>query len=419
MINKKSTTPFAYPCFKKMARLIKGPTIHTPSEWHSSNQTNYLRAEQERTHGELIRDESKRLIDETEITTQKTQSDVNKKIDQRLDDISFWKNELCRQHKETEDEIQRMLSHKERLERALAATQLPLRIATDCIRNRENRVAIDLVHDDVEIQLLKEVEVIRGVQALLNKTLGKATEQVRLLRSANYHLNKDTTDKMAALRIDGVCSEITNETTHKYYAENCTKVSENSATPQQWECFSNKNVVKAEDERNRSITMRSMIDEILEETYQDQEKQHKCVNLAFHKRIEETETAKNRLENHLSKVDKEISEMQENIQSLKRSIYNKSSPMQVPHTRLDTRAQRPNMELCSDHVEEKLISEVHEISHNILKLTKMLENSDESLRDLKRQKLNLEEDIEVKTTTLQVDRDHNVVLRQNIHHKHY
>ena len=77
------------------------------------------------------------------------------------------------------------------------------------------------------------------------------------------------------------------------------------------------------------------------------------------------------------------------------------------------------MELCSDSVEEKLISEVHEISHNILKLTKMLEDSDESLRDLKRQKLNLEEDIEVKATTLQVDRDHNVVLRQNIHHKHY
>ena len=68
---------------------------------------------------------------------------------------------------------------------------------------RDNRVAIDLVHDDVEIQLLKEVEVIRGVQALLKKTLDESTEQIRLLRSANYHLNKDTTDKLAALRIDG------------------------------------------------------------------------------------------------------------------------------------------------------------------------------------------------------------------------
>merc|ERR1719171_1356405 len=262
MINKKSTTPFAYPCFKKMARLIKGPTIHTPSEWHSSNQTNYLRAEQERTHGELIRDESKRLIDETEITTQKTQSDVNKKIDQRLDDISFWKNELCRQHKETEDEIQRMLSHKERLERALAATQPPLRIATDCIRNRENRVAIDLVHDDVEIQLLKEVEVITGVQALLKRTLEQATEQIRLLRSANYYLNKDITDKFSALQLDATCSALHNDEPNKYYAPNSVKVVPNSATPEEWESFSNKNVLKAESERNSSVTLRSMIDEI-------------------------------------------------------------------------------------------------------------------------------------------------------------
>ena len=75
-------------------------------------------------------------MNETEITTQKTQSDVNKKIDQRLDDITFWKKELSRQYKETEEEIQHMLGHKKRLEEALSATQLPLHIATECIRNR-------------------------------------------------------------------------------------------------------------------------------------------------------------------------------------------------------------------------------------------------------------------------------------------
>ena len=45
---------------------------------------------------------------------------------------------------------------------------------------REKRVGIDLVHDDVQKELLKEVETIEGVQALLKRTLEQATEQIRL-----------------------------------------------------------------------------------------------------------------------------------------------------------------------------------------------------------------------------------------------
>lgn len=44
---------------------------------------------------------------------------------------------------------------------------------------REKRVGIDLVHDDVQKELLKEVETIEGVQALLRRTLEQATEQLR------------------------------------------------------------------------------------------------------------------------------------------------------------------------------------------------------------------------------------------------
>ena len=138
-----------------MARLIEAPTKYTPNEWHRSNHLNYEKAEQKRKHGEAIRDESERLANETHITTMKTQSDVNKKFEQRLNDINFWKSELDRQFQETEYEIQKMLEYKERLEVALDATQLPLYIATECLQNREKRIAIDLVHDDVEIQLLK------------------------------------------------------------------------------------------------------------------------------------------------------------------------------------------------------------------------------------------------------------------------
>ncbi len=103
----------------------------------------------------MIRDESARLKHETHMTTIKTQSDVNKKLDQRIHDVNFWKSELDRLHGETDDEINTLLQYKDRLEKALEATQLPLHVSKQCLVNREQRSKIDLVHDDVEIQLLK------------------------------------------------------------------------------------------------------------------------------------------------------------------------------------------------------------------------------------------------------------------------
>lgn len=42
-------------------------------------------------------------------------------------------------------------------------------------------MAIDLVHDGVEEELLKEKEVIEGVMVLLQRTLEQINEQIRLV----------------------------------------------------------------------------------------------------------------------------------------------------------------------------------------------------------------------------------------------
>lgn len=44
---------------------------------------------------------------------------------------------------------------------------------------REKRVETDLVHDDVDRELLKEKDVIEGVTALLQRTLEQIIEQIR------------------------------------------------------------------------------------------------------------------------------------------------------------------------------------------------------------------------------------------------
>jgi len=402
-----------------MARVLQNREKYTPEEWHHSNNTNYRNAEHERKTAEMIRDESVRLANETHLTTIKTQNDVNKKLDQRLSDVSFWKQELDRQFKETDEEIESMLSYKNRLETALAATEDPLMVTKTCLMNRTERLGVDLVHDDVEIQLIKEVEVIEGIQLLLKKTLGQAVEQIRLLRSANYYLNKDICDKFGALSIDTTCADLKNSSDNKYFAPTSVTIQPNSVTPEEWETLSNKNVQKAERERNSSTTLRSQIDEILMDTYTDGQKQFDTTNLALKKRIDETQKAKDKLTDHLAKVEQEINDMEVNIDYLKDAIQQKEAPMQVSQTRLDLRSTRPNNELARDRVLYRLLGEVSEITVNVDRLKEMLSQSQESLKALVRKQLTLQEDIQVKSTSLEIDGGRNTQMRTEINYKQH
>ena len=138
-----------------MARLVQRPPKYLPEEWKHSNKLKYSSAEQERRSAERIRDETNRLVVETDQTTTRTQSDVNKKLDQRFTDVNYWKAELDRQHAESNDEIESLLQFKARLEQAIVDTEIPSKVAADCLVIREERDKIDNVHDDVEVQLLK------------------------------------------------------------------------------------------------------------------------------------------------------------------------------------------------------------------------------------------------------------------------
>lgn len=150
-----------------MARLVERPPKYLPEEWRHSNKIQYSSAEKERTIAERIRDESNRLVQETDQSTAKTQADVDKKLSQRLIDVSYWKSELDRQHAETCSEIDSLLNFKARLDQAIANTQIPLKVVMDCLTAREGRVKIDNVHDDVEVQMLKVSDAGRFVRGLV------------------------------------------------------------------------------------------------------------------------------------------------------------------------------------------------------------------------------------------------------------
>ncbi|XP_053311499.1 tektin-1 [Spea bombifrons] len=386
-----------------MARLVQLPPKFLPNEWTLENKTRYTNAESQRSRSERLIAESQRLVDEIEKRTQKSQQDVNKKLEQRLEDVEFWKKELDIKLEETVNEIEQLLAYKIRLEKALESCKEPLSIAQQCLMEREKRVGIDLVHDEVERELIKEVEVVQGVMALLERTLEQMTEQIRLNRSAKYALEKDLKDKFDAIKIDSHCSTLTNNTPEIGYANNAVRIQGNSVTPDDWEEFTNTNILNAEKQRNNALALRALTDSILSETASDMRKQCDTVNFALKTRVEDTKDAKNKLEVHLAKVMDEISSQEENIERLKKAIADKEGPIKVAHTRLETRTLRPNVELCRDPAQYRLISEVQEITANVERLHETLRLAESELKGLVRNQLSLEEEIQVKENTLYID----------------
>ncbi|XP_067394085.1 tektin-1 isoform X3 [Emydura macquarii macquarii] len=349
-----------------MAKLLQAPPKFLPPEWHIANKTQYASAETQRSRSERLVAESQRLVDEIEKTTQKTQSDVNKKIEQRLDEIKFWKQELDDKLEQIVNETEVLLTFKTRLEKALESCKEPLFIAQECLLNRQRRVGIDLVHDEVERELIKEVEVLQGVMALLERTLEQINEQI------------------------------------------------SSVSPEDWVDFSNVNVEKADKQRNNSLALRALIDRILSQTASDMRKQCEMVNVAFKNRVKETKDAKNKLEIHLAKVMDEITSQEKNIAVLKKAIVDKEGPAKVAQTRLETRTHRPNVELCRDMVQYRLISEVQEITNNIQRLKDTLAQAEVELKGLSRRQLSLEEEIQVKENTLYIDEVLCMQMRESI-----
>lgn len=397
-----------------MARLITAPTRFTHEDWTRSNLTKYANADVERQQAERLINESDRLKEETAKRTEKTQADVNKKLEQRLNDIRFWKKELDDKLKDLSEEIDNLLAFKQRVDKALQATEEPLHIARMCLANREKRVGIDLVHDDVQKELLKEVETIQGVQALLKRTLEQATEQIRLNRKAKFQLEKDLKDKFGAQNIDEYCENLKNNSQQIHFNDGVAVVEPNSVSPEQWQDFSNDNINYAERERMNSVDLRSSIDGLLQQTANDMRKQVGDTNEAFAHRIWECKDTKGKLEDNLNRIISQIKEQEENIATLEMAIQAKEAPMKVAQTRLETRQHRPNVELCRDAVQYRLIEEVGEISDSVAQLQARLRDANSSLKGLVRNQLELEEEIAVKANTLFIDEVECMGMRKSI-----
>ncbi|XP_075071340.1 tektin-3 [Mixophyes fleayi] len=420
-----STTPTLGPLSKsapglKPAQILSFPanrtalfTRYTPDDWYKSSQNNYRESECSRRSAERLRVDTSRLIQEKDQKTRKVQNDTSKDLGERVNDIAFWKSEINHEIDQIIGETNALSEVKRRLERALAETEGPLQVAQECLYHREKRMSIDLVHDDAEKQLLQEVDTIKSCQEKMRRHLEKIVNQLASNRSAQHELERDISDKQTAYRIDDKCQNLRNASDGIGYYRGVERIDACISIPESWARFTDDNILRSQSEKAASAKVREEVESLLNVTSNDMWSQFNMVNVMFTNRISEIADAKNKLQNHLAKTLQEIFQTEMTIEAIKKAIKDKMAPMKVAQTRLDERTRRPNVELCRDIAQIRLVHEVQEIDDTIQALQKRLIEAEDTLQMLVHTKANLEHDLSIKANSLFIDQEKCMGMRKS------
>lgn len=400
--------------------LPSGGTKFTSHEWKLSNDQRCRNTQDQQQLADRILRECERMRDETTERAELMKSISDKSIEQRIGDVEFNKNELQIQRAEICIELEALGVYKTRLEDCLAALeQNALSICRKCLMLRDGRVGIDLVVDEVEIALQREITTILGGKSLLKKSLEQLNEQVRRLRATRYALDRDLQYKQTAIDIDKGSLNLKHTDLCLAIYEGYTNIDPANISSDEYNAYSAKNIQLAAREVASARPIRLYTDILLKQVIDDLNESYNNCNRAFLDRIDDIKKTKARLEDMHYETTNKISQMQATILQLKKALADKEGYTALAHTRLGRRAQREGAELVRDGPGQAMLYECEVLRQSTEQLQQMLHEATSALRYLLQTQIQLEEDINVKMNTLKIDEVDCMTLRATISYNSY
>lgn len=392
----------------------------TLAEWKLSNDQRCRNTEDQQQLADRVLGESQRIRDETAERADVMKATSDRRIQERIGDVEFNKNELQLQRNEICRELEALGVYKTRLQDCLASLQAnALTICRKCLMLRDGRVGIDLVVDEVENALQTEVTTILGGQSLLRRALEQLNEQMRRLRGTRYLLDRDLQYKQAAIDIDkGSLSLKSTDLCLSIY-EGYANLDPANISADEYNAYSAKNIQQAAREVTSARPIRMYIDTLLKQVIDDLWVAYNQCNHEFSERIKETKRAKGKLEDMHRETTQKIADMQNNILQLQKALSDKEGHVALAHTRLGRRAQRVGAELVRDPPGQALNYECEMLRYSTEQLQQMLHEATSSLRYLLQTQIQLEEDINVKMNTLKIDEVDCMTLRETMDYHAY
>jgi len=125
------------------------------AEWTAWTRAELSAADRARSGSELVRANVLTACHGLCERTRRTQADATRRLGDRTNDIKFWRDEIRAEADAAGAESAALDRAIGLLDRAFTEAEVPLDIAEECLHLREQRIGVDLVRDNVEIELIK------------------------------------------------------------------------------------------------------------------------------------------------------------------------------------------------------------------------------------------------------------------------
>ncbi|XP_051173310.1 uncharacterized protein LOC127289421 [Leptopilina boulardi] len=386
-------------------------TRYSPGEWRAHNQTFFNESTEKIREAQTIRLDARHCKEEIYKETDKTQLENRDRLSSRVGVVHRWKTELERALLDITEEIELQDGERRRVQRSLSVLTIPESIAAEFLELRSTRLEPDLVKDDVETELVKELALCWEVRSFLEKSKEQIEEQLLELRSFKNRMECDWTDKADTYEIDTLCVGLKNSSPLILFKNGVTRVPANQTTPEEYDNFTKENLTAAENSRQRSINLRSTLNVNYSNALKDLRTQSNRVNTALAEKIALTEQVCENLEKELLKCLQELTVTENLIEELRGSTKSLNDALKVAQSRLSNRLQRRNVENCRDIPQYGIIEEVKTLGESISTLMVKLRKVEDAQANLVKSRSNMEKEIMVKQKSLYIDRDRGLVLR--------
>ena len=378
---------------------------YSMADWQQTNFDNLNNSEGDRNVGEHVRCDALRTMRNTDCLTTSGQRGSTQRLGERQSDVSYWRNEVLHELETNVVETQKMDETKRQVECLNRELENPLKIDQESLYAREQRMGIDLVHDCVEIGLNREVEVIKSFQERMCRLLQQVAQTLQELLDARNCLERDALDKFATLNLDKYVHGLNNSSPGVALYPGIEQWDKTMSTPESWLDFTVRLVQRSQNARAESSRLRAEAESVTSASVGELWQAWNSTNEALAQRIQQTTDMKHRIQAELSRLTQELADQQSHRQALQKALGDKCPPLKVAHTRLERRTHRPCMELCRDQAMVRLQGEVLDLYGSIDQLKRKLAAVEASIAALLRRRNSMEDELQVKTNSLLIDRE--------------
>ncbi|XP_037069912.1 tektin-3-like [Pollicipes pollicipes] len=378
---------------------------YTVSDWQQTNFDNLNTSEGKRVVGEQVRSDSLRIMRDTDCVVTYGQKESTQRLGERIGDVNYWRHEVVHELEMNVAETEKLEETKRQAECLLREVENPLRIVQECLYARQQRMGIDQVHDDVEVGLNREIDVIKSIQERLCRLLERIAQALKELADARQCLERDSLDKFSALHIDRYAHGLNNTSPGIALYPGIEKSDRTMSTPESWIDYTIRLVQRSQNARAESSRLRAEAKNLINTSINELWQAWNNTNQALKQRVQQTQDAKNKIQVELSRLIQEIADQEKYRQALQKALADKCPPLKVAHTRLERRTHRPCMELCRDNAMLRLQSEVGDIYGSIEQLKQKLADTEAAIAALLEQKHDMEDELRIKANTLLIDRE--------------